>query len=126
MWQAFNCSFLWKVFCRLATRQVCSQYFDSSIKLHPIQCHVHVAYRISYGCNCISSLHYSPPPPPADFITPPGSGQFNFLLSGEVDGDGPPPGFVGCVQELSIDGDVVTLQEADQAEDILNGFCPSV
>lgn len=63
---------------------------------------------------------------PADFITPPGSGQFNFLLSGEVDGDGPPPGFVGCVQELSIDGDVVTLQEADQAEDILNGFCPSV
>ena len=54
-----------------------------------------------------------------------GSGQFLFLLSEDVSRDSLPPGLVGCVRNVSVDGVEVGVESADLAQQILVGLCPA-
>ena len=55
-----------------------------------------------------------------------GSGVFEFLLSEEVDPDSPPPGFAGCVRDLSINGLPLDISDDSvEYKDLLIGFCPA-
>ena len=57
-----------------------------------------------------------------DLVVPKGLGLFRFLLGNERLVDSLPPGLVGCVTDVRVDG--LALLEA-AFEDVLDGFCPS-
>lgn len=64
-------------------------------------------------------FHYA-----AGLVVPEGFGMFGFLLSDELPVDNLPPGLVGCVTDVRVDGDDLTLLELT-FEEVLEGFCPS-
>lgn len=53
-----------------------------------------------------------------------GVGLFGFLLSDSRPVDSLPPGLVGCVTDVMVDGETLSLLEVE-LDDVLNGFCPS-
>ena len=55
---------------------------------------------------------------------PEGSG-FGFLLSDARPVSSFPPGLVGCVVDVSVDGDDLTLLDDVIFEEVLEGYCPS-
>jgi len=58
-----------------------------------------------------------------EYSIPVGSGRFEFLLSDDVSADSSPPGLVGCLQNLIVDGRQVGVGNADSAQQILVGLC---
>lgn len=60
----------------------------------------------------------------AELVVPIGSGSFKFLLSQDVSSDEIPPGFAGCVREVTVGGEPMMV-EADMAEGLLPGLCPN-
>ena len=63
----------------------------------------------------------------AGFTVPEDSSLFQFLLSSSVSRNSLPPGLVGCVREVEVQGNN-DLSQLDVAamEKILMGVCPTV
>ena len=61
----------------------------------------------------------------AEVVVPETSELFGFLLNDDRPQGNIPPGFTGCITDVTVDGSALSLYNEVVVEDILEGYCPT-